>query len=56
MATTTIAATDFELDTYSSQPVGVETQIAGSSKSRAEDAAEASRIVDAGVPEGGYGA
>ena len=56
MTTTTATTANVELDQYRTQTVVTDSQLAElSTFANGEDVAEASRVVDAGVPEGGYG-
>lgn len=54
---TTVITTDIELDhNPTTQTIANDEPLVNSSTSpKLDDVAEASRIVDAGVPEGGYG-
>ena len=55
-ATATTTTAELELDQLRNRTVPTDAQAAGtSSADKSDDVAEASRIADAGVPEGGYG-
>lgn len=56
MTTTSVSSTDLELDQYRTQTISTNAHLTTSSNPvNVNDVAEASRVVDAGVPEGGYG-
>ena len=55
-ATATTTTTELELDPLRIRTVPIDAQVAAApSSDKTDDVAEASRLVDAGVPEGGYG-